>query len=59
MPLYGLIVLVLLYVIILIYEPILYLFRTRLSLLMMEANDEPCLINNAATNSILREPKYF
>jgi hypothetical protein len=25
----------------------------------MEENDEPCLIDSAATNSILRETKYF
>ena len=26
---------------------------------MMEENDEPCLIDSAATNLILRETKYF
>jgi hypothetical protein len=26
---------------------------------MMEENDEPCLIDSATTNSILRETKYF
>jgi hypothetical protein len=56
---YMVIVLVLLYVIIQNDESILYLFRTRLSLPMMEANDELCLFNNTAKNSILRETKYF
>jgi hypothetical protein len=60
MPLYGLILLVLLYVIIMNDELIDTIsFRTRLSLLMMVENDESCLIDSIATNLILREAKYF
>ena len=35
------------------------IYRTRLVLSMMEAYGEPCLLDSAATNTILRETKYF
>jgi hypothetical protein len=54
MPLYDLIVTVILYVIILNGESILFLFRTRLLLLTMDANDIPCLIDNTTSTSIFK-----
>jgi hypothetical protein len=63
MPLYGLIMLVLNYVINLNDESVLYLYRKRFSFLMMETNNESCMIDSTSTttttNSLFREKIFL
>lgn len=56
---HGLIVFILLYIITLNDKSIFYIFRTRLLLPVMEANDKVYLIDGATINSKLKETNYF